>query len=171
MGTSQKWACYRAAPPGLKIGLSGITVIVLGLIVFLSACTSLYPMDGDAKTVQEQIRTGKALQQGDRVRVVTKDGVSRMLTVASVEGDVLKGNLDSNKPPPPWRSSTGGDQDVQQTQPEQEKGKFVEIPIVDIVLVEKEKVSTGKVAAGVGTVVLAFVLALVFVAAAATVAP
>jgi hypothetical protein len=150
MGTNQKWACYRAAPPALQIGLLGIIVILLGLIVFLSACTSLYPMEGDAKTVQEQIRDGKALQQGDHVRVVTKDGVSRILTVASVEGDVLKGNMDSNKPAPPWRSSTGGDQDFQQPPPEQEKGEFVEIPIVDIVLIEKEKVSTGKTAAAIG---------------------
>jgi len=164
MGTNQKRVCYRAAPPELQIGLPGITVILLGLIVFLSACTSLYPVAGDAKTVQEQIRTGQALQQGDRVRVVTKDGVSRILTVASVEGDVLKGNLDSNKPAPPWRSE---DQDIK-PRPEQEKGEFVAIPIVDIVLIEKEKVSTGKVAAGVGTVVLAFVLALAFIVAAAS---
>jgi hypothetical protein len=145
MRTNQKWACYRAAPPALQIGLLGIIVILLGLIVFLSACTSLYPMEGDAKTVQEQIRDGQALQQGDHVRVVTKDGVSRILTVASVEGDVLKGNLDSNKPALPWREDQ-----VIKPQPEQEKGEFVEIPIVDIVLIEKEKVSTGKTAAAIG---------------------
>jgi hypothetical protein len=119
-------------------------------------------MDGDAKTVQEQIRTGQAVQQGDHVRVVTKDGVSRIFTVASVEGDVLKGTMDSNKPAPPWRTE---DQDIK-PRPEQEKGEFVAIPIVDIVLIEKEKVSTGKTAAAIGSGTLVLLSALLIIAVA-----
>jgi hypothetical protein len=130
----------------------------------LAACTSLSPVSDDAKTLQEQIRTGQAVQQGDRIRVVTHDGVSHRLIVVAVEGDVLKGQLSTT--PIHYENDEPGAQE-----PEQEKQPLMEIPIADIVLVEKEKLSTGKTAAATGGVLLVFVALSAAAAFAAVMTP
>ncbi len=111
--------------------------------MFLVACTSLSPISDDAKMLQEQIRSGEAVQQGDHVRIVTREDVSHRLIVISVEDDVLKGQLDHM----PILYETD---DSYAQLPEQEQESLVEIPIADIVLVEKEKFGAGKAVAVVG---------------------
>jgi len=137
-----------------------IIVFLLGLIMFLGSCKTLSPISDDAETLHEQIRTGQAVHEGERVRVLTQDGVLHRLIVASVEGDVLKGHL-ATKPTTPKRT---GEPEAQAL--EQEKGALVEIPIADIVLVEREQVSVGKTAAAIGggTLVLLSILLIVAVA-------
>lgn len=163
MENKQEWVFPGAAPRGRQRRAPVITVILLSLAVFMAACTSLSPVSDDAKTLQEQIRTGEAVHQGDRVRVVTHDGVSRRLIVVSVEGDVLKGRPDSALPAGNWTDEP----DAQV--PDRGTGPTLEIPIADIVLVEKENISTGKTAALTGGVLLVF-LALSAAAAIAAVA-
>jgi hypothetical protein len=126
-------------------------IILLGISLLLGACTSLSPVFDDANTLQEQIRTGQALQQGDRIRVVTHDGVSHKLIVVAVEGDVLKGQLPTS-PIDDVTDEPGAQEPKQKEQP------LMEIPITDIVLLEKEEFSTGKTAAATGGVLLLFVL-------------
>ena len=159
MEMDQESACSRAVRLGRQRCASGI--ILLGLSLFLAACTYLSPISEDAKTLQEQIRTGEAVQQGNRVRVVTHDGVSHRLIVVSVDGDVLKGKL--NIIPPRYEADEPNAQE-----PEREEQPLVEIPIADIVLVEKEKLHAGKTAAATGGVLLV-VLALSAAAAFAAV--
>ena len=159
MEMNQESACSGAVRLGRQRYSTGI--MLLGLSLFLAACTYLSPISEDAKTLQEQIRTGEAVQQGNRVRVVTHDGVSHRLIVVSVEGDVLKGKL--NIMPTYYETDEPGAQE-----PEQKKEPLVEIPIGDIVLVEKEKVSAGKTAAVTGGVLLV-ILALSAAAAFAAV--
>ena len=159
METNQQSALSGAAPLGRQRRSPGI--ILLGLTLFLAACTSLSPVSDDAKALQEQIRTGQAVQQGDRVRVLTHDGVLHRLIVVSVEGDVLKGDP-ARKPSAPTRTEEAYEQE-----PEREKGPLVEIPIADIVLVEKEKISAGKTAASFGGGTLVFLSVLLLIALSA----
>jgi len=162
MEMNQESACSLAVRLGRQRYSTGI--MLLGLTLFLAACTSLSPISGDAKTLQEQIRTGQAVQQGDRIRVVTHDGVSHRLIVVAVEGDVLKGQLSTTpshyENDEPWAQ-----------EPEQEKQPLIEIPIADIVLVEKEKVHAGKTAAATGGVLLVFVALSAAAAFAAVMTP
>ena len=161
MKMNQESACSRAVRLGRQRYSTGI--MLLGLSLFLAACTYLSPISEDAKTLQEQIRTGEAVQQGNRVRVVTHDGVSHRLIVVSIEGDVLKGKL--NIIPPRYEADEPNAQE-----PEREEQPLVEIPIADIVLVEKEKLHAGKTAAASGGVFLVLMV-LVAITAAAAVAP
>jgi len=156
MEMNQESAYSRMARLGRQRCSLGI--ILLGLSLFLAACTYLSPISGDAKTLQEKIRTGQAVQQGERVRVLTDDGVLHSLIVVSVEGDVLKGHP-ATKPPAPTRTDEAYAQE-----PEREKGSLVEIPIADIVLVEKKKVSAGNTAAAIGGGTLVFLSALLLIA-------
>jgi hypothetical protein len=150
IGTSQESVCSRAARLRWPRRLPGITVIVLLRTVVLANCTYFIPLRDDAKALQEQLKTGEALQPDDHVRVVTEDGVSRKLFVASVEADDLKGYLDTSGPVP-VRAEMRGDET-----PERKKGPVVDIPIADRIFVENENLSTGKTAAAVGGGTLVF---------------
>ena len=162
METNRQSACFWAASVGWKGCLPA--VILLGISLFLGACTSLSPVSDDAKTLQEQIRTGQALQKGDRIRVVTHDGVSHKLIVVAVEGDVLKGQLPTT--PIHYETDDPGAQE-----PKQDEQPLVEIPIADIRLVEKEKLHTGKTAAATGGVLLVFLALSAAAAFAAVMTP
>jgi hypothetical protein len=96
MKTHKKLIDSRAARLRGRKRSCGIAGVVATFTFFLAACTSLTPLSHDAQTLQAEIRTGQTLQHGDRIRVVTKDGVTRRLSVASVEGDVLTGYLDTD---------------------------------------------------------------------------
>ena len=141
------------------MGSVRITLILLILSVCLSACTSMRPVADDAETLQQRIRAGQVIRQGDYVRVVTRDSVSHMLIVVSVEGDVLKGRLDTKAP------AGTGELDAKKTDTEQ--GEVVEIPIPDIVFVEEKKFSVAKTAGAIGggTVVLLSALLVIAVLA------
>jgi hypothetical protein len=165
MRTNQESACSWAAQRRLQKGAIGTSNILLMLTAALAACTYYTPLSDDAETLHRQIRAGEAVQPGDHVRVVTHDGVSRRLFVDSVEGDVLKGYLDTG-PAVPVRTELPGDET-----PERRKGPLVDIPIADIVLVEKETLSKGKTAAAVGAGTLVFVALLAAMAMAAVMTP
>ena len=161
MEMNQESACSRAVRLRRQRYSTGI--MLLGLSLFLAACTYLSPISEDAKTLQEQIRTGEAVQQGNRVRVVTQAGASQRRIGVSVAGDGRKGKLHII----PTRYET--DEPTVQ-EPEREEQPLVEIPIADIVLVEKEKLHAGKTAAASGGFFLVLMV-LVAITAAAAVAP
>lgn len=145
--------------------LSGVALIGFVLAVLSAACTYLKPISADAETLQQQIRSGQAVQQGDRVRVVTHDGVSRRLQVVSVEDDVLRGNLET-RPVAAVRTEAPGEEP-----PGQVRGPLVDIPVADIVLLEKETLSRGKTAAAVGSVTLVMLALMAAAAMAAVMTP
>jgi hypothetical protein len=151
MKTHKKLIGSRAARLRGRKRSCGIAVVVATFTFLLAACTSVTPLSHDARTLQAEIRTGQTLQHGDRIRVVTKDGVTRRLSVAFVEGDVLTGYLDTDPPPPVRVDARGNDAS------ERERRSLVHIPISDIVVVEKEELSAGKSAAALGVGYLAFV--------------
>lgn len=145
------------AQSGWQGALAGITAFFLIVTVFLSACTTYRPIEDDPDALQQRIRAAKALRQGDHVRVVTRDGVSHWLTVLSAEDDVLKGQLDNTEAHAP---APIGDFHAETPQTHQES--LAEIPIRDIVFVEKEQVSVGwtaaAVAGGAAAVLFVFIL-------------
>lgn len=145
--------------------LAGSVLIVLVLAAFGAACTYLKPVAEDSETLQQEIRSGQAVEQGDRVRVVTRDGVSRRLHVVSVQGDALTGYLDT-RPVAPVRTEVPGEE-----QPEKVRGPLVEIPVADIVLLEKETLSKGKTAATAGGVTLVMLALMAAAAMAAVMTP
>lgn len=137
--------------------LPGAAIILLVIAVFSSACTNLEPISADNETLQQQIRSGQAVQKGDRVRVVTQDGVSHILTVVSVKDDILEGQLDT---PPTF----GRDASVEP--PQLVTVPLVDIPVANIVLLEKETLSKGKTAGLAG----GFLLMIIALSAAAALA-
>jgi len=145
--------------------LAGAALLVLVLDAFGVACTYLKPVADDSETLQQQIRSGQAVEQGDRVRVVTRDGVSRRLHVVSVEGDAVTGYLDT-RAAAPVRTEAPGEEP-----PEKVKGPLVEIPVADIVMIEKETLSRGKTAATVGGVSVVMLALMAAVAMAAVMTP
>jgi hypothetical protein len=157
MKTAQASVVSAAAQSGRHGALAGITTIFLIATVCLSACTSIRPVADNAEALQQQIRTGQVLRKGDHVRVVTRDGVSRRLTVASVEDDVLEGRLDAEA----TASAPVGE--LHAETPKKRQGTLVEIPIREIVFVEEERVNAGKTAAAIGggTIVLLSALLLI----------
>ena len=78
-------------------------------------------MAEDAKSLRNELRSGEAVEPGDKVRVVTRDGLSRLLIVTSVDQHYLKGH--------PEGVETGD--------------AVVIITIDDIVFMEGKRVSAG----------------------------
>jgi hypothetical protein len=115
-------------------------MLLLLLVAVLTGCTNLQPVAMDPGTLQEKIRDGTAMHEGDTVRVVTRDGVSHLLVVTAVEENTLRGQAQGTK-----------------------KGAVViEIPVDDILLLEKEKVNAGETAAGsIGVATMVFAVALI----------
>jgi hypothetical protein len=56
-----------------------------GIGLLAAACTTLRPIDAPREEIQRQIMSGGLLKQGDKIRVVTSDGATHDLTVASVD--------------------------------------------------------------------------------------
>jgi hypothetical protein len=115
-------------------------MLLLLLVAVLTGCTNLQPVAMDPGTLQEKIRDGTALHEGDTVRVVTRDGVSHLLVMTAVEENTLRGYAQGAK--------TGA--------------VVIEIPVDDILLLEKQKVNAGETAAGsVGVATMVFAVALI----------
>jgi hypothetical protein len=83
------------------------------------------PIADNADTLRTELRSGEAIKPGDKVRVVTRDGLSRLLIVTAIDQNTLKGR--------PEGVAT--------------QGAIVTLPIDDIVFMEGKKVSAGKTAA------------------------
>ena len=117
----------------------------------------------NSETLQDNIRNGELIKGGDRVRVITKDGSSHILTVTAVSEHVLKGELKGTGTPGTWTVSEDGmDEEDYEEDPGTEP-TVIEILIDDIVLVEEEKITTGKttLAVGGGLGVIAIIAAVI----------
>ena len=112
---------------------------LLIISIFLTGCTNLKPVEMNSKTLQDNIRNGELIEEGDRVRVITKDGSSHTLTVTAISEHVLKGELEGTGTPATWTDSEDGMYDFPGTEP-----TVIEILIDDIVVVEEEEISAGK---------------------------
>lgn len=114
--------------------LHSLSILLLAFL--LAGCTTLRPIDVDAVTLHQKIRSGEAVQEGDTIRAITIDGVAHRLYVTAVDENVVKGH-------PP-----SAELDVADTV----------LPIDDIVLVEVSRLSADNprrfaVGAGIGIVV------------------
>lgn len=126
-----------------------VLVACLMLGSLMAGCTTLQPMADNAESLHSELRGGEAIKPGDRVSVVTRDGLTRLLVVTELDQDFLKGH------------------------PEGEglEAAVITIPIDDIVYMEGEKFSAGKTTArttGSVVVLLAVLLALFAAYAAPT---
>ena len=114
---------------------SRLCTSVMLIIVVLTGCTNLQPVAMDSKKLQEEIRDGNVIHEGESVRVVTRDGVSRLLVVTGVEDNTLQGYAQGAKA----------------------GAVVIEIPVDEILLLEKEKVNAADTTAstlGVTAIVL-----------------
>ena len=136
---------------------------LLIISIFLTGCTHFKPVEMNSKTLQDNIRNGELIKEGDRVRVITKDGSSHTLTVTAISEHVLKGELEGTGTPGTW---TGSEDGIDEEDYEEDPGTeptVIEILIDDIVLVEEEKISAGKttLAVGGGLGVIAIIAAVI----------
>lgn len=95
------------------------------LITLLSGCTTLQPMANNAETLRNELRSGEVVELGDKVRVVTRDGLSRLLIVTAIDQYTLKGHPEGVE----------------------SEDAVVTLPVDDIVFMEGKKISVGKTAA------------------------
>jgi hypothetical protein len=110
------------------------------LAAFLSGCTNLKPVAMDSRSLQENIRDGKVVHEGETIRVVTKEGVSHLLVVTGVDEHNLRGYV-MGAPP---------------------GAIVIDIPIDDVLMLEEAKVNAGETAAdSVGVVTILFAVALI----------
>lgn len=104
-----------------------------------SGCTTLQSRQIPPEALQAQIRNGTAVQAGDEVNIVTKDGNEHIFKVSAVGTDAIVGTLDG--------------------------GAGVTVPIDDVLALRTREVSLGRtVLAGAGVYLLvasvAFTLAI-----------
>ena len=65
------------------------------LILFATGCTSLKPVELAPETLQEKILSGNIVNVGDRVKVVTADGVRSEFKVTAInENHILGKDID-----------------------------------------------------------------------------
>jgi hypothetical protein len=129
---------------------------LLIMSIFLTGCTHFKPVEMNGNTLQDKLRNGELIEEGDCVRVITKDGSSHILTVTAINEHVLKGELEGTGIP-----STRTEDGMYMEDPAREP-TVIEILIDDIVLVEEEKISAGKTTLAAGGVLGAITLILFF---------
>jgi hypothetical protein len=116
-----------------------VACLLLMVTFQLAGCTTLQPMADNAETLRNELRSGEAVQPGDKVRIVSRDGLSRLLIVTALDQNTLKGHPEGV-----------GTEDA-----------VVTIPIDDIVFMEGKKVSVGKTAAYTGGISVGAAIGLV----------
>ena len=109
--------------------------VIMGILI--AGCTTLQPIADNAVSLHTDLRSGEAVKPGDKVRVVTRDGLSRLLIVTALDKNTLKGNPEGVETP----------------------GAVITLPIDEIVFMEGRKVSVGKTAAYTSGFTLGAVLA------------
>ena len=121
-----------------------VSVVLLGSL--LISCTTLRPIDVDAVTLHQKIRSGDVVREGDTIRAITIEGKAHLIYVTTVDNNVVVGH-------PPGTASDGAD---------------TTLPIDDIVLVEVSRYSaesgrTFASGAGTGAVIvgLAFLVGII----------
>ena len=116
-----------------------LAVLMLILACFLGSCTTLKPIDVDAVTLHDKIRSGQAIKVGDTIRAITFAGTAHLLVITAINDRVITGH-------PP-----GAARDVADT----------ELLIDDIVLIEVSRLSSDNprrfatgtaIGAGIGVV-------------------
>ena len=115
-------------------------ILLLLFAASLSGCTNLKPIDMAPESLQENIRDGKVVREGDTIRVVTKDGVSHLLVVTGVDEHTIRGHA-TGAPP---------------------GAIVIDIPMDDVLTLEEEKVHAGETVAGsIGVVTMAVAVAII----------
>jgi hypothetical protein len=110
--------------------------------IVLAGCTNLQPVPMENGELQENIRAGTVVHEGDTARIVTRDGVSRSLVVTAVQENSLLGHIHGART----------------------DSILVEIPLDEILTLEIEKEDAGEQAVHLfGSieilVIIAFILA------------
>jgi hypothetical protein len=105
------------------VNLLACLLLIVGCL--MAGCTAMGPIADNAETLRTELRSGEAIKPGDKVRVVTRDGLSRLLIVTAIDQNTLKGRPEGVKM----------------------QGAVITLPIDDIVFMEGKKVSAGKTAA------------------------
>ena len=134
---------------------------------FLIGCTTLVPVSMDSATVQEKIRSGNMISVGDRVKITTEDGASRILTVTGLTEQIITGDLERSVAQDAMTSEREqkreGGNDIEPT--------FIEIRIDQIREVAEEEhdaVKTGALVGGMAAFAYLLFLAAAIAASAAT---
>lgn len=146
MGTKRAGTTYIRSFPVANIrsyqtaNLVGFLMMILTSL--LAGCTTLQPMADNAGTLRNELRSGELVEPGDKVRVVSRDGLSRLLIVTSLDQYSLKGHPEGVET----------------------EDAVVTVPIDDIVFMEGKRVSVGKTAAYTGGVTVGAAAALLFAA-------
>jgi hypothetical protein len=104
---------------GRHVAESSLSILLLVLVCLLGGCTTLRPIDVNAVTLHQKIRSGEAVKAGETIRAITSDGVAHLLFITKVNEKVIEGH------PPGARA------EVTETV----------LPIDDIVLVEVSRLS------------------------------
>jgi len=117
-------------------------VLLLTVVGLLAGCTTLKPIDVDAATLHQKIRSGEAVKVGDTIRAITVDGEAHLLVITTVDDRVVTGH------------SPLADRDATD----------IELPIDDIVLVEVSRLSSENprrfaTGAGIGVLIAGIVIA------------
>jgi hypothetical protein len=129
---------FPAANQGSSRTVNLMACLLLMLGCFMAGCTAMLPMADNAESLRTELRSGDAVKPGDKVRVVTRDGLSRLLIVTALDQNTLKGHPEGVE----------------------RKGTVVTLPINDIVFMEGKKISVGKTAAYTSGVTVGTVLTL-----------
>src|SRR5580704_12673563 len=61
------------------------------LIIAVSGCTTMRPIDGGPADLQRFIDSGELLKRGDRVRIVTADEKTHRFAITKIAGGVILG--------------------------------------------------------------------------------
>jgi hypothetical protein len=113
------------------------------IAVVIAGCSSLQPVATEPEILQENIRAGTAVHEGDTVRVVTRDGVSHRLVVTAVQENILQGYVQGART----------------------DSIVIEIPVDDILALENEKYRAGEQVSHLfGTIEIAVVFIFIFAA-------
>ena len=118
--------------------------LLLMLVTLMLGCTTLQPMADNPESLRNELRSGKVVKPGDKVSVVTRDGLTRLLIVTALDKSTLKGHPEGK----------GMESEV------------IAIPIDDIVHMEQKRFSVAKTAAYTGGVGVVLFLVIGAIAAA-----
>jgi hypothetical protein len=151
MGTKRTGAaCLRSFPAKNQrrhqtANLVGCLMMILSSL--LAGCTTLKPMAENAEILRNELRGGEVVELGDKVCVVTRDGLSRLLIVTELNHNTMKGHPEGVET----------------------ESLVVTIPFDDIVYMEGKQISVGKTAAysggiGVGAVAALFIAVMIALA-------
>lgn len=69
--------------------MKSLLVIILALVG--SGCTTLKPVEMSPEELQQKVAAGEIIEVGDRVKVVTSDGVVHKFVVTEVAADRVSG--------------------------------------------------------------------------------